>query len=110
MAQRVHIILTDDIDGSDATETVTFAIDGFSYEIDLSEENALKLRDSLALFVAHGRKLSAAKTQAARRRAPKGGTGEATKIREWARSQGLPVSDRGRVPTEIRSAFEAAHS
>ena len=48
MAQRVHIVLEDDIDGGDATETVLFGVDGINYEIDLSDKNASKLRDSLA--------------------------------------------------------------
>lgn len=110
MAQRVHIILTDDIDDSEAAETVTFALDGVGYEIDLSAENAARLREGLALFISHGRKQAAAKAPASRRRAPKAGGGEAAKVREWARSQGMTVSDRGRVSAEIRAAYEAANS
>ena len=57
MAQRVNIVLVDDIDGSDATETVAFGLDGTSYEIDLNEKHAAKLRDALASYVGHARKV-----------------------------------------------------
>jgi hypothetical protein len=59
MAQKVHIVLVDDLDGSEATESVSFGLDGTSYEIDLSEENAAQLRDALAPYVGHGRKVGA---------------------------------------------------
>ncbi len=110
MAQRVHIILTDDIDGSDAAETVSFAIDGVNYEIDLSADNAARLRESLSAFVANGRKQTGAKAAASSRKRASKSTGEATRIREWAKGQGMAVSDRGRVSSEVRAAYEAAHS
>ena len=56
MAQRIQVILEDDIDGGAAAETVTFALDGVTYEIDLSEDNARKLRDDLATWVGHARR------------------------------------------------------
>jgi hypothetical protein len=59
MAQKVRIVLEDDIDGSEATQTVSFGLDGTSYEIDLSEQNARALRDGLALYVGHGRRVGA---------------------------------------------------
>lgn len=105
MAQRVNIVLTDDLDGSDAVETVTFGLDGNTYEIDLSDDNARKLRDGLAEFVAAGRKIGG-RTKGGRRRA---NSNNATVIRAWAQEQGMPVSARGRVPAEIRAAYEAAH-
>ena len=58
MAQRVHIVLEDDVDGSEADETVIFGLDGSSYEIDLSAKNAAKLRDALAVYVAAARRVS----------------------------------------------------
>ena len=118
MAQRVNIVLVDDIDGSDAVETVTFALDGVEYEIDLSEQNADKLRESLSLYVGHGRRTGG-------RRRSGGGQGEqksprsrggassdgpsASEIREWARGNGHTVPDRGRVSAEVREAYAAAH-
>ena len=46
MAQRVRVDLVDDIDGSAAEESVEFALDGVSYVIDLSTENAAELRET----------------------------------------------------------------
>lgn len=105
MAQRVNIVLTDDIDGSDAVETVTFALDGNTYEIDLSTGNAAGLRDALAGYIAAGRK-TGGRAKVTRKRAA---SGNATDIRAWAVAQGMAVSSRGRVPAEIRAAYEAAH-
>ncbi|MDO5533049.1 MAG: Lsr2 family protein [Propionibacteriaceae bacterium] len=115
MAQRVRIELTDDLlgDGTPAEETVTFALDGISYEIDLTQENAAKLRDGLASWVAAARRVSGRKTApraAGSGRRPRTGAGSAGEIREWARSQGMEVSDRGRVRDDVRAAFEAAHA
>lgn len=107
MAQRVNIVLTDDIDGSDAVESVTFALDGKSYEIDLSAANAERLRSALEEFRVKARSLGGrAAAKSTRKRAA---SGDATDIRAWAVAQGMAVSSRGRVPAEIRAAYEAAH-
>ena len=115
MAQKVHIVLEDDLDGSEATETVSFALDGTSYEIDLNDDNAAKLRDALAVYVGHARKVSGGARRSGgggsgggRRGASNGGT-SAREIREWARANGHEVPDRGRIPAEVRSAYEAAN-
>jgi hypothetical protein len=108
MAQKVHIVLEDDLDGSDATQTVSFALDGTSYEIDLNDKNASALRDALATYVGHGRKVSSARR--GRRSPSSSGNGHSAKeIRDWARSNGHKVPERGRIPGEVREAFEAAH-
>lgn len=105
MAQRVHIVLEDDIDGGEATETLLFGIDGINYEIDLSDKNATKLRDSLAKYVASARRT----TPRARRASRRGTSGPTTaQIRDWARSNGYQVSDRGRISAEIRTAYEGS--
>jgi hypothetical protein len=107
VAQRTRIELVDDIDGTDADETVTFGLDGVSYEIDLSKKNAAKLRDHLALFVGSARKTGGRRRRGAGvRTGPVSGT--TADIREWARANGYEVSDRGRIPAEIRAAYEAA--
>lgn len=110
MAQRVHIVLTDDLDGTDAAETVTFGLDGSNYEIDLSTGNAEKLRDALRPYTTVARKTSGRGKSGGRRRASAGGSGNATEIRAWAQEQGMSVSSRGRVPAEVRQAYEAAHN
>ena len=106
MAQKVNIVLVDDIDGSDATETVLFGLDGATYEIDLNDKHASALRDALAGYLGHARKVSNSRG----RKAKTTTTGpSARELRDWARSNGHEVSDRGRVPAEVREAFEAAH-
>ena len=105
MAQKVHITLEDDLDGSDASETVSFGLDGKSYEIDLSDKHAGALRDALATYVAAARRASGARSSASKR--SQVGT-SAREIRDWARSNGHTVPERGRIPADIREAFEAA--
>ncbi|MDP9848228.1 histone-like nucleoid-structuring protein Lsr2 [Streptosporangium lutulentum] len=110
MAKQIQEILIDDLDGGEAKETVAFAIDGASYEIDLSEVNAKKLRDSLSAFVQSARRSGALSTR--RRRA--GGARALTReksadIRAWAKSHGLNVSERGRIASKIVEQYEAAH-
>jgi hypothetical protein len=106
MAQKVHITLEDDLDGGDATETVAFGLDGRSYEIDLNDKNARALRDALAKYVAAARR-AGGRPSAAKRRTQLGAS--AREVRDWARSNGYTVPDRGRIPSEIREAYEAAH-
>lgn len=105
MAQRVQVTLVDDVDGSTADETVRFGLDGVDYEIDLSTENADKMREALAQWVGHGRKVSRGRGPGASR---KSSGGSPTEIREWAKANGLEVNARGRVPTHVKEAYEAA--
>lgn len=107
MAQKIQVILLDDLDGGSADETVSFALDGVSYEIDLSAQNAAELRGSLARFVDSARKSGGRR---ARSRAASGrGRTDTGAIREWARSKGLKVSDRGRIPSDILAKYEEEH-
>lgn len=107
MAQKVHITLEDDLDGGEASETVSFSLDGRSYEIDLNEHNAQGLRDALARYVAAARRAGSRGGSPAKRRTQVGTS--AREIRDWARSNGHQVPDRGRIPSDVREAFEAAH-
>jgi hypothetical protein len=107
VAQKVNIILVDDIDGSNAVETVSFGLDGTTYEIDLNKKNAAALRDALAAYVGHGRKVTGAR---GRRSAAKTNVGpSAREVRDWARSNGFSVPDRGRIPGDVRAAFDKAN-
>jgi hypothetical protein len=109
MAQKVNIVLVDDIDGGEATETVSFGIDGTTYEIDLSDKNAAKLRDALAPYLGHGRKVSGGR-RGARKAGGSASLGPSPRlVRDWARSNGHVVSDRGRVPADVIAAYEAAN-
>ena len=109
MAQKVHIVLVDDLDGSDATQTVSFGLDGTSYELDLNDKNAAALREALSGYVGHARKVGASRRGRARKAAATSGGATPAEIREWARSQGMDVPDRGRVSADVRAAYEAAH-
>lgn len=106
MAQKVNIVLVDDIDGTDAAETVSFGLDGTTYEIDLNDSNAAALRAALAGYVGHARKVGSPRGRKARSTPASGPS--ARELRDWARSNGFEVSDRGRVPSEVREAFDAA--
>ncbi|MEX5261467.1 Lsr2 family protein [Kocuria sp. CPCC 205263] len=108
MAQTVQIILEDDLDGGPAEETVRFGLDGAQYEIDLSEENAAKLRDAVRPFIAKARR--AQSKQAPKQARPTGKSNPDTAaIRQWARENGHPVSDRGRIHQDVQKAYYDAH-
>ena len=115
MAQKVIREFVDDIDGSPAERTFTFAVDGTHYEIDLSSENIKEFNEAIAGFVESARKV---KTSGNGRRARKtssstSGSGRSREqtqaVREWARQQGHSINDRGRIPVSIQQAFEQAH-
>ena len=107
MAQKVQVLLVDDIDGGEASETVNFALDGNNYEIDLSGKNATEMRDSFAKYVGAARKIGRSSSSSGRSGRRSGGTStamdrdQAAAIRSWAKKQGLKVSDRGRIPATI---------
>jgi hypothetical protein len=113
VSQHTVIQLFDDLDGSPIPDgggtTISFALDGTSYEIDLTTEHAEALRAALAAYIEAGRKTTA--TTAGSRRSParSGSASNPSVVRDWARAQGMPVSDRGRVPASIFEAYDAAH-
>lgn len=114
MAQRVNVVLVDDLDGDDASETVSFSLDGVEYEIDLNDGNAQALRDALARYIEAGRRVAGRKSTGGRgrgRRVAAGGDGgpSASDIRSWARENGWDVPERGRVSADVREAYAAAH-
>jgi len=110
MAQEVTVVLQDDMDGStgDDVALVEFALDGRTYEIDLSSENAEKLRAGLAPFVGAARRPSASSRGGPKRVRP-GATDKEklADIRTWARERGFTVRDKGRIPNEILNAYHA---
>jgi hypothetical protein len=120
MAQRTIVELVDDIDGTRITdnqgETVTFGLDGATYEIDLTDQNAKQLRDAVQIFIANGRRLSGGRGRPA---ASSRSTGSAASVRrdpeqtraikEWARANGHKVAERGRISQSVIDAYEAAH-
>jgi len=106
MAQKVTVALEDDLDGGPADETVRFGIGGTEYEIDLSKKNARALRRRLAPFMDHARKAGrgsrrrTGRTAASRERS--------ADIRAWAKTNGITVSDRGRIPASVAEQYEAS--
>jgi hypothetical protein len=109
MAQKVITLLEDDLHGGEADETVTFALDGTTYEIDLTKKNAAKLRDALAPWVAAGRRTGGSRGGARRGRGRAARGSQAGDVRAWARATGYQVSERGRISAEIQAAYSAAH-
>ncbi|MHB1613040.1 MAG: histone-like nucleoid-structuring protein Lsr2 [Actinomycetes bacterium] len=115
MAQRTQVLLIDDLDGGDADETVTFALDGVTYEIDLNESNADKLRDVFAPWVSAARRVggrAAGRGRAkprARAAAPASSGNLNPDIRTWARASGYEISDRGRIPGGVIEAYHEAN-
>ena len=111
MATVTHTYRVDDLDGTeDGVETVRFSIDRHEYEIDLGPENAARLREKLERFVRAGHELRQSKRVVRKQVIGGAVSKEQTQaIRHWARENGLPVSERGRIPANVREAFEAAH-
>jgi hypothetical protein len=113
VAQRTEVILIDDVDGGKAAETIAFALDGVSYEIDLSSENAAKLRDGMALWMDKGRRTGGRKARGGAVASSGSSNSERSgraaylkELRTWARANGFQVADRGRIAPEVEEAFE----
>jgi hypothetical protein len=120
MAQRVQVTLVCDLhddEDTPANENVTFALDGSSYEIDLCDDHAAELRDAFAPYVGVARRLTgrtgsrttgtARRTGRGRRGASTGGADPAD-VRAWARSNGVAVSERGRIPASVLEQYAAS--
>jgi hypothetical protein len=120
MARRIVHQLVDDLDGTvleiGEGETVLFSLDGVAYEIDLTDDNAAALRNALAPYVGAGRSISSSSRGAtgsssggSARKRRRTGQQDYSAVREWAKSNGYQVSERGRVPASVLEAYEAAH-
>ena len=112
MARKLEVHLLDDMDGSQAEETVKFGLDGTHYEIDLNGNHAEQLRAGLARYILNGRRLGRAAIGAAPRRvtnaAPvRNDRAQNQAIRDWARTKGYEVSERGRIPQHLVEKYEA---
>jgi hypothetical protein len=114
MARKTEILLIDDVDGASADETVTFGLDGVSYEIDLTSARATELRQALSTYTRHGRKVPgrgpAQRVRSTGRYAREAGRDYVpAEVRAWAVSQGMEVPMRGRIPGDILDKYRAAH-
>ncbi|MEU4250353.1 Lsr2 family protein [Amycolatopsis sp. NPDC026612] len=110
MAQKVLVEMLDDIDGTPAAHTIPFSLDGVTYEIDLSEDNAATLRDELARYIGAARRTGGRKVRVATGRSTTTATDRERnqQIRTWANANGYDVSERGRLSSEVIAAFEQA--
>jgi hypothetical protein len=109
MAQKVNVLLVDDIDGSDADETILFGLDGTHYEIDLNSDHAQELRGQLQRYVKAARKVTGSTGRPSRVRRATENDARNKEIRNWARERHLDVNDRGRIPADIVAQYEAAN-
>ena len=112
MARQTIVQLIDDLDQGKADETVSFALDGVGYEIDLSAKNAAKMRDALANYVANARRSTRSTTvrsssSGRRGRAARGDREQTQAIREWARRNNFKIGDKGRIPANILEAYNS---
>jgi nucleoid-associated protein Lsr2 len=109
MAQRTIVRLTDDLSGVEIAagkgETVTFSLDGRSYEIDLTAKNASVLRKVLRPYVEAGRPIKNSRRPPTRTRV----AADTRTVKVWARANGYQVRDRGRIPKAVIDAFDAAN-
>jgi hypothetical protein len=111
VAQKVQVLLVDDLDNGTADETVSFSLDGVAYEIDVSSENAKKMRDAFAVYVGAGRRVSGRSGGGQRRtRGQSGRSGKTAEIRQWAKDNGFTVNERGRIPSHVVEAYDKAHA
>jgi hypothetical protein len=117
MAQKVQVLLVCDLhdDEVEGSETVAFGLDGSAYEIDVCDRHAADLRDAFAPYVGAARRAGRTPIAPAQRRGGRGGRGGAgdrqrvQEIREWARTHGHKVSERGRLSAAVIEAYDAAH-
>jgi hypothetical protein len=108
MAQKVQVLLVDDLDGGEASETVAFSLDGTAYLIDLSTDNSGKLCKDFAQYIDHARRDGGGGRRRGRARTGPGRERSA-EIRAWAKDRGRKVSERGRIPATIIAEYEASH-
>jgi hypothetical protein len=106
VAQRMTVEMTDDIDGTEAAETIAFRVDGTAYEIDLSNKNAAKIRRDLGRYIEHARRATGGR----RPGRPRRDRHHSPAVREWAKQQGIQVSERRRIPASVISQYEKAHA
>lgn len=109
VAKKTTVTLVDDMDGSQAEEQVSFAVDGRTYEIDLSSANSARLRDALAPFISAARRAGGRRGSAGAAATPRPSTDREQNqaIREWAVQHGMKISERGRIPSNVLEAYHA---
>jgi hypothetical protein len=107
MSRSVSVVITDDLDGSDDAETVSFGFDGVNYEVDLGKKNRARLEKALAPFIGAGRRVPRSDRRRGSGRS-RGTPADRAAVRAWAQAAGLKVSERGRISADIIRQYEAA--
>lgn len=113
MAQKVLVQLVDDLDGTSSHDvtTVLFGLDGVTYEIDLSDTNAERLRESLSEYVDSARRVGGRVKRGTRPGGSKAAAAsEAGQVREWAQENGFELAGRGRIPSHVVEAYKQAQA
>jgi Lsr2 len=108
MATKIVIVLEDDLDGGPADQRLEFGLGDAEYTIDLNAKNATRFRRQLAPFIEHGRKVGRAQRRRSPAR-PASARERSSRIRAWAKDQGIAVNDRGRIPAGVAEQYDAAH-
>lgn len=111
VAQKVQVLLTCDLhdDDTPAVETVTFGYDGATYAFELCQDHLDDFAGTMSRFIAAARRAEGGPVRRPRAAAqPRPAGGDVGAVREWGRANGFTVSDRGRIPTELRDAYDAA--
>jgi hypothetical protein len=111
VAQKVETVFIDDLDGSKADTTIRFGLDGSDFEIDLNTTHADEFRKTAERYIEAGRKVSSGarrSTRGSARRTSTSSGPSSSEVRDWAKSQGLEVKERGRIPAELVVKFQAA--
>ena len=119
MAQKTIVHLTDDLDGSEATQNVEFGYQGKTYKLDLNDQNASELEEALAPYIAAAQNVAG--PTASGRRGGRRATASQQRsggdkdydpkaVRAWAQSNSLEVPARGRIPGTVVEQFKAANT
>jgi hypothetical protein len=108
VAQKVQVDLVDDIDGTEASQTVKFGFEGRDYEIDLNEKNAAKLSKFLGPYLENARRIRGRKIRTGRGGQAASSREQNQAIRVWARGQGIEIAERGRIPADVQRRYEKA--
>jgi hypothetical protein len=93
-------VLYDDIDGSEGASTIRFTVEGQAFEVDLSDANSERLARALEPFVRVARPVGRKSSD----------NGESALIREWAARNGIQLSPKGRIPSDIVTQYQAAQA
>jgi hypothetical protein len=111
VAQKVSVTYACDYDQKEIPDGQhrlrRFSIDGRDYEIDLCLTHSERFDDAVGRYASHARKSSARVVRTKRRTAAH--RKHSAEVRAWAKAQGLTVSERGRIPAEVVSKYDASH-